>query len=166
MGVAATLISAFVGQRIGRIQISFMRKAHDLNVKLAECQMGTDCTMTLEAFIPSRPDVRRYIISTRIYNAGDLAARNLKGTWNLTCSESVYNRSRPIRVDFVSKASPHEFESDPLGNLEITQAIGNGKVWVKIDIKFHFSGLKNDQTEHYTAQYQYSHEEQQMIRTD
>jgi hypothetical protein len=164
MGVVATLISAFVAERVGRLQISFMRKAHDLNVKLAECQIGTDCTMALKAFIPSRQDVRRFIISTIIYNAGDLAARDLKGTWSLSCSQSAYNRSRPIRADFVSKASPYQFDSDPLGDLEITQAISSGSVWIKIDIEFDFSGFDHDKTEHYAAHYEYSHDQRQLVR--
>jgi len=166
LGVVATLFYTYVTHRIGRGQIGFLRKSHDLNIRLAECQVGTECAIGLRPFNESRPDVRRYVIETRIYNAGDLAAKNVKGTWSMTCSDSIYNHSFPIRVDYVTKAKCCDLEPYSLGTNEITQAISNGNAWVKVYIEFEFTGLEDQEKQHYSAKYERSHYHKQMIRID
>jgi hypothetical protein len=164
LGVAATLVGAFVAHRIGRIQISFMRQAHDLTVKLAKCQIGSTCKIALRIHNVSGPDVSRYIVTTSIHNAGELAARDIKGKWDLSSSEQSYDCSRPIRIDFVCKGAPYELESYTFHSEAITQAILSGKAWIKVDIELEFSGLDGQTPERYSAKYDYSHQQKQMVR--
>ena len=163
-GVIATLAVAYIAHRIGRIQIRFMREAHDLNLKLATCQIGSGCTISLKPYIANRPDVLRYEIVTSIYNAGDLAAKDLKGNWNLSCSESGCNCSRPVWIDFVSKAFRHDLEPYVFSSNELTQSISNGKFRINVDIHLEFFGLDENERQQYRARYEYSHEHKQMIK--
>jgi hypothetical protein len=91
----ATLLYTYVTNRIGRFTISLGRKAHDLNMKLVKCQLGTTCTIEESPYTAARPDITRFAVITSIYNTGDLAASKLKGNWNLSCSQSEYDFSLP-----------------------------------------------------------------------
>jgi hypothetical protein len=161
MGVAATLVSAFVAQRVGRIQISLMQRSHELNVKLASCKIGTDVKIDRRAPNASRPDIRRWFLVTTIYNEGDCAAKQIEGNWNLSCFDPSQNRLMPISIDFLG-ATKVELPLQHLGDTAITQAQSSGEFWVNVDIQFSYLGLDENTPEHYTAKYQYNKQQRQM----
>jgi hypothetical protein len=165
-GVAATLFAAFVANRNGRIQISLMRRGHDLNVKRARCKLGTHCRTELRFLNPIRTDIQGYVILTTIYNAGELAATNIEGKWNLSCSENIYDRVTPFHIDSITKERPHELEPYQFLNRITTQAIMSGQFRINVDIDLEFMGLDDEESEKYHARYEYSHQQKQMIRID
>jgi hypothetical protein len=133
-------------------------------MKLAKCQLGTTCTIEESPYTAARPDITRFAVITSIYNTGDLAASKLKGNWNLSCSQSEYDFSLPLWIDSVSKAFPYNLKPHALASNEITQAIRNGQVSIKVDIEFDFSGLEDESPERYKAGYEYRHQQHQMVR--
>jgi hypothetical protein len=164
IGSLAALGGIVLARQVGILQIHWAREAFNLNVKLAQCNVGTRCRIGLRPFSLSRPDITRYEIVASIYNAGDLAASNLKGEWKLSCSDAVYNCSMPIWIDFVSKAAPYDLEPYVFASNEITQAISSGHARINIDIEFNFVGLDEDTAQKYTAKYEYRHEAKQVVR--
>ena len=161
MGVVATLVCAFVAHRIGRIQISWMRRSHEISAKLAACKIGTSVQLERRAPNIGRPDIHRWFMVTTIYNEGDCAAQKLHGDWNLSCSEKFQNRKIPIRVDFL-RATKFELPLQDLGDSPITQAQSSGKFWAEVDIKFSYLGLDENKPEKYTAKYQFDKNSNQM----
>jgi hypothetical protein len=162
-GVLLTLFGIYIAQRTGFLQISIMSKAHELNAKLATCQIGTTCRIELRFPSPGRPDVGRYFIIASLYNTGKLAAKKLKGNCKLSCSESIHDRTIPIIWDSLGDR-PYELDPQEFGGNAITQAIQSGNARINVDIQFDFLGLDDDTPEHYNAQYEYKHEQRQMVR--
>ena len=161
MAVAATLVSAFVAQRVGRIGNSWMRRSHELNVKLASCKIGTDVRIERRAPNASRPDIRRWFLVTTIYNEGDCAAQKVHGDWNLSCSEKIQNRKIPISIEFLG-STKFELPLQDLGDTFITQAQSSGKFWAEVDIHLGYTGLDENKPERYTAKYQFAKNSKRM----
>jgi hypothetical protein len=164
VGSLATIGGIVFARQIGVLQIHWAREAFNLNMKLAQCNVGTRCRLSLQPFSPSRPDITRYEIVTSIYNAGDLAACNLKGQWKVSCSDARYDCSVPVWIDFVSKASPYELEPYIFASTEITQSIRSCQARINVDFEFNFVGLDDENPIPYAAKYEYSHEAKQMVR--
>ena len=166
LGVAATMVVAFIAHKLGWIQISIMKKAHELNRNLATPKIGT--TVTIEARTPnsSRLDIVRFFLVTTIYNEGQLAAEKIQGNWNLSGSDSGQNRMIPIARDYLGQGSPYELEAEELGGNTITNAIKGGQATINVDVDFTYVGLAQNQKQKYRAQYQYDSRRKKMVRKD
>jgi|CZKR01.1.fsa_nt_gi hypothetical protein len=162
-GVMATLLYTYVTNRIGRFTISLGRKAHKLNLTLAQPVIGSDCKLEPRVVSPSRPDVTRFFLIVSLNNTGDLAATKLKGNCAITCSESTHNRTLPIFLDTLGNI-PYQLEPQEFGGNAITQAIRSGQVWINVDIDLEFFGFDDKAPEKYRAHYEYSHQHHNMIR--
>lgn len=163
LGVAATLLAAYVAHKIGRLQIKFMRHAHELNVQLATCQIGSKCRIESRA-VNNRP-FSRYWLLISLYNTGQLAATKLKGNCTVVCSDSVHDRQIPVTVDSLGNTMPHELEPQEFCGNTITQAIRSGNFRIDVDIQFEFIGLDDKTPEKYAARYEYSGKQHQMVRS-
>lgn len=163
LGVAATLVTAYVAHRIGRIQISFMRRAHQLNENLATPKIGTWLKLERRQPNANRADVIRYFLLTTLYNDADPAAQKIDGNWTLSCSDSGQDRTIPIYRDSLGNI-PYDLEAQELRGNAITNTINSGQVTINVDIDFTYIGLTPDKAERYTAKYQYDSQQKQMVR--
>ncbi|HXN99285.1 MAG TPA: hypothetical protein VN881_09450 [Candidatus Acidoferrales bacterium] len=109
------------------------------------------------------PNIFKYVLVTSIYNEGDLAAKQLKGNCDISCSESIQNRSVLISRDFLG-GSPYELEVQEFWGPNITRAINAHEVSINCDIQFSYTGLDEHTPENYTAKYQYDKKLGQMER--
>jgi len=163
LGVAATLLGEFIAHKLGWIQISVMKKAHQLNINLATPKIGATVIIERQAISPT---VYRYFLLTTIYNEGRLAAEKINGNWNLSCSDSGQNRVIPISRDFLGQGSPYELKPEELGGNVITNAINSNQVRINVDIDFTYVGLAQNQLHKYNAKYQYDSNRKKMVRKD
>jgi hypothetical protein len=162
LGVVATLLSALIAHKNGRITIDWQRRAHQLNVKLASPAIGSRCTLETTIIVPASLNIPEFVLKITLDNAGNLPATKLKGNCAITCSQSAYNQTIPITLDTLGDKS-YQLETQFSGNV-ITQAIRSGQVSINVDIQFEFLGLDNKTPEKYSAHYEYSHEHRNMIR--
>lgn len=160
LGGAATLLSGFVAHRLGWIQIGIMRDEHVLNVRKATPRLNT--RVSIERFHPpSRPDITRYTIHTKIYNDGDLVARHLEGKWKLTASEGIIEDGKPIRVESLPAFLPWELHHEVSGNVQALWC--KPQVILQVDVEFDYLGL-DDKPQHYEATYDYDFQHRSMIQ--
>src|ERR1700678_651725 len=96
LGVVATLLGALIAHKVGILQITIARKAHELNVTKAVPKIGT--SVQLEERNATNHPVTLLHIVTRIYNEGDLPASNLKGEWQLSCSQFPCEKTISINL--------------------------------------------------------------------
>ncbi|MGH9746629.1 MAG: hypothetical protein ACRD59_11045 [Candidatus Acidiferrales bacterium] len=160
LGVAATLVCALVANRIGLLQIGFMRKAHDLTVKKATPKINS--RMEITPFHPvHRPDVTRYAVNTTIYNDGDLVARNLEGEWKLTASHGISEATDIIRIGSLPSFMPFKLEYKIVGNVPALWTESN--LALQVDIKLNYLGF-DDLPQTYRATYDYEFQNRRMIQ--
>lgn len=160
IGIAVETVGLVLAQRMGQIQITIARREHVLNVTKAMPKVGTSVTLKDQM----HGAVGVLVVVTRIYNEGDLAASHLKGNWNLTCSESGFNRSQTISVDHLGNTRPHEFEM-PFGGAALWQDVRNGKdVAIKVDLEFRYLGIPEEGEKTYKATYCYDRNQRQMVK--
>ena len=160
LGVAATLLSVFTAHRLGWIQVSLMRDAHALNIKKATPKIGSRVQIEI-----GRAEGRLHItgaaIHTKIYNDGDLVARNVEGEWKLTATEGINKQTYPIRADSLPTFLPFEFKREIIG---VFSALWTKAALVlQVDIELVYLGM-DDQPCQYHASYIYDFEKQQMIQ--
>lgn len=164
MGVVATLVSAFVANRVGRLQIVWMKRGYELNAKLAIPKVWAEVRIERRTPNSSRPDVIRYFLITTFHNDGDLAAKKVEGNWNLTCSENLQDRSIPISWDFLGKGS-RELESQELGGDRLTNLLNGGNnIWINVDIECSYFGEEEKTPHPYTTSYEYDRRLKQMVK--
>ena len=159
LGVAATLLTGYIAHRIGWIQISVMRDAHTLNVKKATPRINSRVSIS-PTHPTSRPDVTWYAIHTKIYNDGDLVARNLEGQWKLTASEGIHETSKVIRADSLPAFLPLETKHEITEN-EVSALWCKPKVILQVNIDLNYLGL-DEKPERYQATYDYDFQHREM----
>jgi hypothetical protein len=165
LGVAATLVAAFVAHRNGRIQISFMRREHELSIAKAMPKVGT--TVRIDEKNPHGPAYPIfYSLVATIYNEGDLAAKNLKGHCKLfSPTNDIGERSVQINRDFLGMALQYEVAPCPIEGVKVRQGMmGAEEIRFNLDIEFEYFGIPDDQPQQYAAKYQYDNKTHQMIR--
>jgi len=151
LGVGATLLCGYIADKIGWIQINILREAHTLNVRKATPRINS--RVEVQPFHPiHRPDVTRYAIRTKIYNDGDLVARNLEGEWKLTASHGINDASNISRSDSLPSFLPLELEHKIVGN--VPSLWTEPKVILQVNINLTYLGLNNS-SEQYCATYDY-----------
>jgi hypothetical protein len=164
LGVAATLVCAWVAQRIGWLQISFMKKEHALNIIKAAPKVGTSVWFK-EREHPGQPG-KLLFICTSIYNEGDLAASNLKGNWKLSCSDKRFDVAIPISRDHLGNSRPFDFERQ-LGGIHMPGTVQQSQNFaIEIDIEFSYFGLEEDGEKPYHAKYSYNKNQKQFVRVE
>ena len=115
LGVAATLVSAFVAQHIGYIQISIMKQEHDLNVTKATPKIGTSVKIDKRQINPPAYPPFCFLVAS-IYNEGELPAKQVNGHCKLVSpTKAVKEYSIPISREFLG-SSPCELEICRLEN--------------------------------------------------
>jgi hypothetical protein len=166
LGVVATLVVAFVAQRVGVIQIRWMREAHTLNVLKAAPKIGT--TIKIEERRENGPAHSPfYYLRISIYNAGDLAAKQLNGHWKLSCTDTSINQCDvPIAIDFLGSAA-HELEPYRLEGVNLWRAMKgepNHQLRFNVDIQLTYFGLSQNQPDPYIATYRFDQNSRKLIR--
>src|ERR1039458_7130957 len=95
LGVAATLLGAFIAHRAGWLQISLMREAHALNVSKAVPRIG--CQVTPSEQRDLGPGYSPHIyLTVEIYNEGELPVQNINGYWILLTGQLPEQQLRSI----------------------------------------------------------------------
>jgi hypothetical protein len=102
LGVAATLVCAFVAQRLGFLQVTLMRQAHTLNVAKAAPRIGCEVTVGLVQILPQIFDPH-LVVNIKIYNEGELPAESINGQWKLLPPDPDRKRVLPIQRDFLGQ---------------------------------------------------------------
>lgn len=167
LGVAGTLLCAFVAHRVGLIQISLMTKVHELNVKLATPQIGTEIRIEDKAvagwnYYPS------YYLRTTIYNEGDLAALDLNGQWKLTSpTKSVAEVDFPIHRDSLRS----EFKLEPVLLSGPNELLGNAMrnicdtgLHFNVDIELSYRGIDVNKAQQYKAHYEFDPKNPRLLK--
>ena len=165
MGVAATLLTAFVAHRIGRLQISFMQKAHDLKVLKAIPKIGASLRIVTEH--PNGTSFPyHYSLVATIYNEGNLAAKDLKGNCKLfSPTKQVAESTIPINRDFLGMNHQYELAACPVEGATVNNGmIGAAEIRFNMDIEFEYFGLPEDKPQQYAAKYEYDNKSRQMKR--
>lgn len=162
LGILIGLAGVYVAHHFGWIQVSIMRREQSLNLAKTTPKIGTSIRLK-EQKHPTHP-VSTLVIVTSIYNEGDLAASNLTGDWNLSCSESGFNRSIPISLDHLGNTRPYEMET-PFGNVLTWRNVRTGKdITIKIDLTIRYTGLAEEGEKPYHAKYRYDPAHQDFVR--
>ncbi|MGH9682184.1 MAG: hypothetical protein ACRD4S_01020 [Candidatus Acidiferrales bacterium] len=160
---------AIVGWIFTYLQLRTERKAHALDVAKATPQLGTEIRIDKRQENPSTYPAFYYIVVS-IYNAGQLAASDLKGNCRIySTAGSIKNREIPIHREFLDNSTPYQLESyrldDSAGttiDLFPTQIRQN--ISFNIYIEFEFSGFPNAGRQSYKANYGYEPKSNQIIR--
>jgi hypothetical protein len=165
LGALATFVTALVAHRVGFIQITIMRQAHQLNIAKAMPKIGTSLTIDKRqehsaAFGPSY-----YLIAT-IYNEGDLPAQQLKGHCKLFSPiNEIKQQDIPIDRELVGRTSPYKLEERRIEGTSVDAAFRSGQhIRINVDIEFDFLSIPDDRPQHYSAKYEYDNKGQQMIK--
>jgi hypothetical protein len=158
LGVAGTLVSALVAERVGWVQISIMREAHALNVSKATPQIGCTIGVGFQQISPAGFNPHAFI-TVEIYNEGELAARDLQGEWILrapTFGKALF----PIQRDFLGKCEKHThtYKINESGNWP------PHSVPIEVDIEFYYTLPGTPDREQYNATYRYDTDSRQMLR--
>jgi hypothetical protein len=161
LGILVAVAGIYATQRLGWIQVSILRGEQSLNLAKATPKIGTLVRLE-DRKNPVHP-VSTLVIVTSVYNEGDLAASNLKGNWNLSCSESVFNRSIPISFDHLG-ARAYDMET-PFGNVQTWRDVRTGKnITIEVDLKIRYTGLPEEGEKSYEAKYRYDLTHQDFVR--
>jgi hypothetical protein len=147
LGVAATLVSAYVARRMGWLEITIMREAHALNVSKATPRIGCDCRILKKQILGSGYNPHLVIV-VELYNEGDLAVHDVEGEWTAVGPGNM-RTSCHIQRDFLGKCD--SFRSE----YQITESPNWPKA-VTFDIVVDFYYLtpgQPDEREHFEATY-------------
>jgi hypothetical protein len=165
LGGLITLLGVYVAYRIGWIQVTIMRREQALNLARTLPKIGTSVCFE-DRKNPNHP-VSTLVIITSIYNEGELAASQLTGNWNLSCSKIGFNRSIPISVDHLGQARPHKMET-PFGDVGTWRAVRGGEnITINVDLEIRYSRpTEQGEEEEYTyyAKYQYDPTQRDFVR--
>jgi hypothetical protein len=159
LGIIATLLSAFIAERNGFLQISFMRKAHELNVARALPRIG--CQVFIEAINTLGPGYNPHIfIRVKLYNEGELAVQNIAGQWNFYTPDPSTKRVFPIQRDFLGKCQ------DDLYSYMIQESANWRREGIAFDVEveFFYSMPGEQEATKYSARYYYHRESGQMVK--
>ncbi len=154
-----TLFGIYIAQQLGIIQISYQRRAHELNLTKSAPKIGSSIEIDQRYDNGRNYPASLYLITT-IYNEGELPASQLNGNWKLTSSYGVPNRIIPIQWDFLG-STPYKFEAPRIG--ESGTAAHNQFVF-EVDIEFDYSIATENEPQHYSAKYRYDYEHKRMNR--
>ena len=161
LGVAATLVGAYVAARNGWLQISIMREAHALNVSKAVPRIG--CHVTPAEQNDIGPGFNSHIyLTVVIYNEGELPVQNINGQWKLLTPNPSEKRVRDIRRDFLGKREKYT------DRYRIEESANWRREGIRFDVEveflYAFPGERDPQR--YTAQYRYDPEKRQMLKNE
>jgi hypothetical protein len=160
-----TLLGIFIGQRLGLWQFTLATKAHELNIRRSTPKLGTEVRIE-ERQLHSASYSPIYFLRVTIYNAGELAAKQLKGHCELRSDNSVKQFTIPISREFLDSTRPYELESRRLEGTTIRLAMRGepNQIRCNVDIEFDYLGLSPDEPHHYSATYHFDHNTQAFIQ--
>jgi hypothetical protein len=160
LGVAATLICALVAERIGWVQIKIAREAHQLNVTKAAVKIGFALDVDERQLFPQgyNPHIH---LTAKIYNEGELAAKNIDGQWKLIVPNGK-DYVFPIQRDFIGNSEPylHVYKIDESCNWP------RDSIRFNVHVEFRYSVPSERENRRYHAEYQYDRESRRMVRTN
>jgi hypothetical protein len=161
LGVAATLICAWIAERNGFLHLDLARQAHSLNVAKAVPRVG--CKIRVDERNELGPGYRPHIwITVALYNEGELPVQNVKGDWKLLIGQLPLKTILPIQRDFLGKCQEdlyvHRIQDSPNWRRE--------GILLDVEVEFFYSvpGQK-EKDRYYTKQY-YDPETKQMVKRD
>jgi hypothetical protein len=148
LGVAATLVAAYVAHRIGWLQITIMREAHALNVSKAMPQVGCDVRVIKKQILPQGYNPHLALVM-EIYNEGELAVRDVTGDWTVI-GPGQLRTTRGFQKDFLGKNT----------NLHAEYEINESANWPQtvtfdIDVEFYYMAPGQSDREHFHATYRF-----------
>lgn len=161
VGVAATLVAAFVAHQVGFLQISIMRDAHALNVAKAIPKVG--CSLTVEEKYELGETFQPFLyLRMKIYNEGDLAAQSLNGQWKLFTPESRDGISLPLHRDFLGRCENY-IESHRLADSPNWRREG---LWLNVEVDFYYLAFSDAQPQRCRRRYKYDPDSKRMVPDD
>jgi hypothetical protein len=158
LGVAATLAAAGIAHWVGLFQITLMRRAHDLNVRLAMPKVGTHPRIVPKNVLGTNHAPFYYLVIS-IYNEGDLPAKDLNGRWTIYSPiNEIKRREGLISREFL-RACEYELEACQIEGTTLHNAMMGGQgISINIDIEFDYFGISENEPQHYARKYEFDPE--------
>jgi hypothetical protein len=161
IGAIVVILAAIAARQNGLLQISFMRKTHELNVTKAIPRIGCEVSAQTEQILPTlfAPHTR---VIVKIYNEGELAAQKLTGQWELCSHQTDKKIVLQISRDFLGNCDAYVID------YLIPESSDWGRYGFGFDVNIEFFYLipGDPETHRYEAHYAYESRKKQMIRKD
>lgn len=161
LGVAATLLCAFIARRFGWLQISLMREAHALNVSKAVPRIG--CQVTPSEQRDLGPGYNPHIyLTVEIYNEGELPVQSINGYWILLTGHLAKQQLRNISRDFLGKCEKYTDRY----RIEESANWRREGIRFEVHVEFFYTVPGEQEPQQYNAKYRYDRENRQMLKVD
>jgi hypothetical protein len=164
--VFVTLFSIFIGQRLGLWNLTLAKTAHDLNVRRSLPKIGTEIWIEQRQVHPANFSPFS-ILRVSIYNAGEFAAKQLKGQCELICpGNSVQQFTIPIDREFLDSTRPYELEPYRIEGIALERIMAGApnQLMFNVNIEFDYFGLSPDEPEHYSASCHFDSNSRRLIK--
>lgn len=158
LGVAGTLVCAWVAQRIGWIQISIARQAHALNLAKAVPQVGCDVRVIKKQVLPESFNPH-LVLALDVYNEGELSVSDLTGEWTGVLPGGK-PKITPFHRDFLGQCAQFHAEYQIYESPDWPP----GKVKFAVHVEFHYLLPGNADPVHFQAKYEYDDAEGHIRR--
>jgi hypothetical protein len=156
LGMAGTYFFGFWQGRTSK-------RSFDLTVAKAMPKVGVTLTLDKrQVNPPAFPPF--YFLITRIYNEGELPARQLNGKCRLfSPGNQIKEQTIPIAHDFLG-GTPHNMQSNRIDGID-GPIRGDQSIDLQVEIDFDYVGIPDDKTQHYYSHYKYDKQSGQFLKT-
>jgi hypothetical protein len=104
-----------------------------------------------------------YFLIARVYNEGELPARQLNGKCRLfSPANQLKEQAIPIAYDFLG-ATAHEIQSQRIDGVD-GPIRGEQSIDMRVEIDFDYVGIPDNKTQHYHADYKYDNQSGQFLK--
>jgi hypothetical protein len=158
VGIAATLLCTLIAHQVGWISVSLARRGEALPMERGAAKINSRASIT--KFRPAELETSIYVVKTTIYNDGNMVARNLDGTWNLTASSGIHGTTQTIRAESLPPFFPLKLSHQVLG--DAADLWTNRHVTLQLTIKLQYCEL-DGKVRHYEAAYDYEFKHKQLV---
>jgi hypothetical protein len=161
--VIIAILGMFGTYLFGLWQGRTSQRTLDLNVIKATPKVGVTLILDKRQVNPPAFPPFFFLVA-RIYNEGDLSARQLNGKCRLfSPGNQIKEQTIPIAHDFL-RGTPLNIESNRIDGIAgpINREIQT--VDVRVEIDFDYIGIPDDKTQHYHANYKYDGQSNQFLK--
>jgi hypothetical protein len=162
LGVAATLLTAYVAHRLGFIQIKLMREANALSTLKSIPKIETILHIDKRQVNPSSFAPFYCLVST-IHNHGELPAKQLKGYCKVFSPTNPSQQfTIPIDIELLG-TPPRKLSEYRLDGIFIDSQRPQAARF-NVDVEFSYlGGFPKEQSQHYSAKYEYDPQNEQFV---
>jgi len=160
--VIIALLGMFATYLFGFWQGRTSKRTFDLSVTKAMPKVGVTLTLDKRQINPPAfPPF--YFLIARIYNEGELPARQLNGKCRLfSPANQLKEQVIPIAHDFLG-ATPHNIQSNRVDGID-GPIRGEQDIDMRVEIDFNYIGIPDDKTKSYNANYKYDKQSGQFLK--